>query len=150
MGWFKTREKCEGYIVGLVRDDDNEAACAWVDGERFRELGHAKDRERCEGTALQIPFLYYRVACDCGWRSPVMRGGGSFAPFACMLDHKTDEDRAVLHWTHHHDEEIAREEFGIQALCDVDPLTAQTLNARVGMKRGLHASKVGARRGMKS
>lgn len=102
MGWFGTAQGHEGFVIGLVRSEEH--GTEFVRGERHREVGTLADRERRE----DIEFLYFRVACECGWRSATLLGNGTYRPCYSELEYSIDEDRAERLWRRHHDDEEAR------------------------------------------
>lgn len=78
MGWQTDCGTHEGYLVGLVFDDargvfSGHAGYPRDDNEnhtgRMRELGiHGDDK-----APKSIPLAFVKMACACGWRSPLLR-----------------------------------------------------------------------------
>ena len=100
MGWsFDDLPGHEGYIVGLVQDETS----SW----RKRELRMGDEAQ---------PVEHIAVACDCGWRSQIVRApyGTRFLPSTVVfreLDEERVEDLALAHWREHVERE-RRRRFG--------------------------------------
>jgi len=89
MGWLivdGSAERCEGYVVGLVKDDG---------GWRLRELRDTEPIARVD----QV-----QIACDCGWRSPVFTApvGTDYFPSCTTLGGGEDSEAAAYAiWREH-------------------------------------------------
>lgn len=77
MGWVSDDGTHEGYLVGLVDDEENRERGSFLGHHpfRLRELGGSEDT-----TCRQL--LCVKAACSCGWRSPLLRApvGAEFFP----------------------------------------------------------------------
>lgn len=95
MGWCSDDGTHEGYLVGLVPDEERGAFLGHVQG-RWRELG---SRDVDPGP---IQLQYVRVGCSCGWRSPLIwaPAGCEFAP-STVAAPEWFEDACTQLWTRH-------------------------------------------------
>src|SRR5574338_974027 len=93
MSWCSDDGTHEGYIVGLVRDEKHGTFVGHNEG-RWRELD-VRDIQ-------PVPRLtHVRVACACGWRSPLIWGTGcAFTPSVVHAP-STVEDAARELWKFH-------------------------------------------------
>jgi hypothetical protein len=108
MGWQSECGTHEGYLVGLVFDDQGVFAGkagypteqdddgAGYRSGRMRELGGGADDEHT------VPLRFLKVACDCGWRSPLVRApvGTEWYPSSVLADEKF-RDRCGDLWQQH-------------------------------------------------
>lgn len=74
MGWCCEDGTHEGYLVGLVHDDQGvfSGHAGYGRGQltgRMRELGARADDHVC----ARVPVTWVKCACACGWRSPLIR-----------------------------------------------------------------------------
>lgn len=97
MGWCHDDGTHEGYLEGLVEDD----AQGHFQGHvplRLRALG-VRDRDSVQWVR------YVRAACECGWRSPLLRApaGTTFHPSVIVAPERF-EDAARELWKRHVDQ----------------------------------------------
>jgi hypothetical protein len=91
MGWCSEDGTHEGYLVGLVPDEEHGVCAGHVQG-RWRELG-GRD-------VITTMLKHVKVACSCGWRSPLLAGpsGCEFAPSSVFAP-EWFEDACTKLWT---------------------------------------------------
>lgn len=97
MGWCCEDGTHEGYLVGMVRDETHGNFNGHVP-YRLRELG-GRDDETHER------LHHVRVACACGWRSPLLYAppGTGWFP-SCVHAPEHFEDAARELWERHTEE----------------------------------------------
>lgn len=109
MGWQSECGTHEGYLVGLVFDDAGSflgpAGYPRDDSGkrsgRMRELSGAADHALRAGES-RIHLTFVKVACACGWRSPLLRAapGTDWIPSSVSAP-EAFEDTCALLWQQH-------------------------------------------------
>lgn len=127
MGWCCDDGTHEGFLVGLVFDDSGKflgpagfpnKKSGQLSG-RLRELGEPDDdnergpavkcikrfegaRPRTKHLGTPTPLTFVKVACSCGWRSPLIRAwpGTEWAPSSVYAP-QAFEDLAGALWSEH-------------------------------------------------
>jgi hypothetical protein len=94
MGWCSEDGTHEGYLVGLVPDEEHGTFVGHVQG-RWRELG-GRDEE------IKTALKHVKAACSCGWRSPLLwaPSGTEFAPCSVFAP-EWFEDACAQLWQRH-------------------------------------------------
>lgn len=97
MGWLTDDGTHEGYLVAMVPDDDAGGFNGHVPS-RLRELSARSDGA---GTA-RLPVRWVRVACACGWRSPLLYAphGTEFVPSICIAPDAFEDQCGELWLVH--------------------------------------------------
>lgn len=93
MGWQSEDGSHEGYLVGLVPDEEQGLFAGHVPG-RWRELS-GRD-------LVETPLRHVKVACSCGWRSPLLwaPNGTRFVP-SMVVASEIWRDACQRLWTRH-------------------------------------------------
>jgi hypothetical protein len=93
MGWCCEDGTHEGYLVGLVPDEEHGLFAGHVQG-RWRELSGRDE--------IRATLKHVKVACSCGWRSPLLwaPSGTEFAPSSVFAP-EAFEDQCAQLWQRH-------------------------------------------------
>ena len=104
MGWCADDGSHEGYLVGMVHDDDAGAFNGHAP-TRLRELGTGRDHgtgARLDRGLQRCQVRYVRVACSCGWRSPLIWAPRETEWIPCMVTAPEGfEDQCAALWHLH-------------------------------------------------
>lgn len=99
MGWCVDDGTHEGYLVGMVPDDVAGAFNGHAP-TRLRELGTGADH--ADRGLQKCAVRYVRVACACGWRSPLIWAPRGTEWIPCMVSApEAFEDQCAALWHLH-------------------------------------------------
>jgi hypothetical protein len=76
MGWQNNDGTHEGYLVGIVADNAHGTDVGPLRrGDRGVETTDRMPDHIVRAPGDRVDLVYVKVACSCGWRSPLIRAG---------------------------------------------------------------------------